>query len=221
MVKIIAAPLSNVFNLLKNTKRMDYFLILNKPIKCSVCAASKHPHTTLRVLWGWPLTFSCSIRGKDGRGRGKWRSPFLPPCSVRKWHGLTRNESHLWHLVPEVSSTCTSTPPPPPKQAASEEKPSNKRAHASSSSWKQRLHWACLVFSPSWRLVLSKRLVQTFTKCQRSHQEEASRLWFLDHLLCLKWLIRTDYRNAFSLPRWNFTLLSFMHFTGYSWNIPF
>lgn len=98
---------------------------------------------------------------------------------------------------PEVSSTCTSTPPPPPKQAASEEKLSVKRAHASSSSWKQRLHWVCPVFSPSWRLVLSKSLVQTSTKCQRSHQEEASRLWFLDLLLCLKWFIWTDYRNAF------------------------
>lgn len=127
--------------------------------------------------------------------------------SDKEWNHIC----DIW--CPEVSSTCTSTPPPPPKQAASEEKPSNKRAHASSSSWKQRLHWACPVFSPSWRLVLSKSLVQTSTKCQRSHQEEASRLWFLDHLLCLKWLIRTDYRNAFSLPRWNFTLLSFMHFT--------
>lgn len=184
---------------------MDYFLILNKPIQCSICTASKHPHTTPRVSWGWPLTFSCSIRGKDGRGRGKWRYPFSLLCSVRKWHGLTRNESHLWHLVPRGSihmhlRNTTST------QTSGVWRKSKCQMHTCFLKLLEAMAASCVssVFTILATGRMSKSLIQTSTKCQRS-QWGRIKIWIagsLSELIHSYWLQKSVY-----LPWWNTNII--------------
>lgn len=172
-------------------KRGWTILILNKPIQCSICAASKHPHTTPQVLWGWPLTFSCSIRGKDGRGRGKCRYPFSLPCSVRKLHGLTRNESHLWHLVPRGSihmHLCNTTS----TQTSGVWRKSKCQTHTCFLKLLEATAASCVssVFTILATGRMSKSLIQNSTKCQRS-QSGRIKIWIpgsLSGLIHSYWL---------------------------------
>lgn len=86
--------------------------------------------------YGQPLTFRCSIRGEGGGGRWKPLQPFLPRRSVRKLQGLTRNESHVWHLVLRSFLHM--------QLQIAIQTSSAKRSHASSRNLEKMIMWSCV-----------------------------------------------------------------------------